>query len=129
MSDALAQRIRTDATEHAAAHAWEQDHPQTPWAQAPESVRASMRGLVGPTVDAVLEYLRDGHLLDLEAEPDTFPEGIGFDVAVTRALGQAQRTQQAVRYVYQGAPVIAYPRDSWQDVAGRYTAAAEDAAR
>lgn len=129
LPDVLRARLRSDALEYAAAAAWEHDHPATPWAEAPDSVRLAMRALVRPTVDAVLEHLDARSLLDLEPEPDTFPAGMPFDTVVTRALNLAQGCGRRVRFVHQGAPVTAYPGDTWQDVAGRAAATAEDAPR
>lgn len=127
--DGLRERIRTDSRDIAAAHAWERDHPSTPWGQAPESVRAAMRALVGPVVASVLTYLDDADLLDLEPEPDTYPMGTPVDVAVSWTYSHARSCGMVVRHVHHGAALIAFPADSWHDTAGRYADAAEQAAR
>jgi hypothetical protein len=129
VSDALRESVLADAIEDAAANAWQQDHPRTPWELAPESVRASMRALVGNIVTSVVQHLDARSLLDLEAEPDTFPTGTTHQAAIGRALDEARRRHTTVRYVYKGVPVVARFDDAWQDVAGRYEQAAEDAVR
>jgi hypothetical protein len=129
VSDALRDRIREDAIEHAAQAAWDREPHEMPWERMPASVQESMRALVRDDVEAVLEHLDARCLLDLDAEPDTYPPGTPFDGVIGAAGRHAKACTVPVRTVYQGVGFMAYPGDTFSEIATRYAQAADEAPR